>query len=369
MTKAGFSLLVFSTAALMSGLTGACASGTPAGAGPVRLGVTACGGAAFARTDDTIVATLDGAPVTFKDLGVEAKKAEDQALKTYCTQVSSVRRQALDNYITEKLVKAAAQKAGVDDNTWVKQEVDKRTTAPTDADMRALYDQVVAQRPGAEPPPFEAVKEQIAQSMKQEKQGELVAGVIAELTKSAAVTRKLPDVGPPPVDMKRAPTTAFKGKENAKVTVVEFADFECPYCSKAADTVKALEKKYGDRVEFSYRHFPLRSIHRNAQLASEYAHCAVEQGKFWQMHDALYAHQQNLSEADLKQYANDVGMDSSRLAACIASGSAKAAIDKDMAQGEEAGVAGTPSFFVNGQSAEASPEAISQAIDELLAGT
>ena len=150
--------------------------------------------------------------------------------------------------------------------------------------------------------------------------------------------------------------------------VVEFADFQCPYCSRAADTMRELTAKYGDRVEFSYRHFPLRSIHPHAQRASEIAMCAGEQGKFWEAHDALYAHQDNLEESAAKKAVADIGVDTAKLDECLSAGRGAAQVDEDAKKAEEVGIEGTPSFFLNGRQFAGNPTVtgLSQAIEEEL---
>jgi protein-disulfide isomerase len=336
----------------------------PATAG---AGKTSCVDASLALADDAVVASFDGKALTYKDLGDEVKKAERKALHQYCDAVASARRIALENHVTDTLMQAEAKKAGIDKDAWMKAELDKRVPEPSDVDVQAFYDGQKA-RMGDQLPPLEIVKPQVISFLKREKAEAAVDEVIGSLMQNAKLERKLPDVRSPALPLTNAANTPVKGKPGAKVRVVEFADFQCPYCSRAADTIKQLVAKYGDKVEFTYRHFPLRSIHPDAQRASEIAMCAGEQGKFWEAHDALYAHQDDLAEASAKKFVVDAGVDAGKLDECLTAGRGTTMVDEDFKAGEAAGVEGTPSFFVNGRSFAGNPNVtgLSQAIEEEL---
>jgi protein-disulfide isomerase len=139
-----------------------------------------------------------------------------------------------------------------------------------------------------------------------------------------------------------------KGTADAKVTIVEFSDFECPFCSKAEESVTQVEEKYAGKVRVVYRHFPL-SFHSHAQKAAEAAACAEEQGKFWEMHKQLFANQRALEVADLKSHAAAIGLDAAKFADCLDNSKTKAKVEADAKAGSEAGVNGTPAFFINGK--------------------
>ncbi|MFH1256350.1 MAG: DsbA family protein [Candidatus Diapherotrites archaeon] len=141
---------------------------------------------------------------------------------------------------------------------------------------------------------------------------------------------------------------AVRGAADAKVTIVEFSDYQCPYCGKAEPTVEQILKDYDGKVKLVFRDFPL-SFHQYAQKASEASECAGEQGKFWEMHDMLFANQSNLTDAELKKYAADLGLDTAKFNSCLDSGAMASEVQKDFEDGQAAGVSGTPSFFINGQ--------------------
>jgi len=158
-----------------------------------------------------------------------------------------------------------------------------------------------------------------------------------------------------------------KGAVNAPIQLIEFSDFQCPYCLRARATVRKVLETYGDRIHFVYRHYPLPS-HPGARPAAEASECAAEQGKFWQYHDRLFDDPSRLSGTELKQQAAAVGVDMTRFNTCVDSRKYKAQVDADLKDGDEAGVNGTPAFFINGRMLSgAQPfEAFKRIIDEEL---
>ena len=144
---------------------------------------------------------------------------------------------------------------------------------------------------------------------------------------------------------------AVKGNKSAKVTIIEFSDFECPFCGRFyTQTYKQLVKEYVDtgKVKYVFRDFPL-NFHKNAQKASEAAECADDQGLFWEMHDKLFENQQVLDVTSLKKYAKDLGANTKKFDECLDSGKYYSEVQKDLADGQASGVSGTPAFFVNGK--------------------
>jgi protein-disulfide isomerase len=138
------------------------------------------------------------------------------------------------------------------------------------------------------------------------------------------------------------------GSPTASVTIVEFADFGCPYSRTASFTMRSLAQKYGDRIRYVYRDFPVVELHEDAPLAAEAGQCAAEQGKFWEYHDKLYANQDDLREEKLFQYAREANLDEEKFTSCFLSHRYAAEVAEDYLEGLEAGVRGTPTFFVNG---------------------
>jgi protein-disulfide isomerase len=139
----------------------------------------------------------------------------------------------------------------------------------------------------------------------------------------------------------------IRGPESAPVTLVEYGDYECPYCGQAYWVIRELERLEGDVMRFVFRNFPLATIHPHAERAAEAAEAAGAQGKFWEMHDTLYEHQQALEDEDLLQYAAAIGLDLPRFARELREGVHQARVREDFLSGVRSGVNGTPTFFIN----------------------
>ncbi len=142
----------------------------------------------------------------------------------------------------------------------------------------------------------------------------------------------------------------YFGGKNAKVTIIEYSDFECPYCSKAAEVVQQLRKKYGKKIKFAYKQFPL-GFHPNAQKAAEASLCANEQDVkyFWKMHDFLFVSTKNLKQGVIKDYAKKMGLNMKKFSACLKSNQMADRVKQEMQEAMELGVSSTPAFFVNGR--------------------
>jgi protein-disulfide isomerase len=139
------------------------------------------------------------------------------------------------------------------------------------------------------------------------------------------------------------------GPADAPVTLVEYGDFECPYCGMAYPIVKAIQRRLGTRLRFVFRHFPLKESHPHAKHAAEASECAAAQDAFWRMHDTLYENQHALADRDLLRYAGQLGLDVERTARELEEGTHARAVRDDFRSGVKSGVNGTPTFFVNGE--------------------
>ena len=160
----------------------------------------------------------------------------------------------------------------------------------------------------------------------------------------------------------------IQGAENASVTLVEYGDYQCPHCGHAYPIVKELQKHFGDSLRFVFRNFPITEIHPMAQPAAESAEFAAKRGKFWEMHDAIYEHQDELSLKMLEKSASRLGLDPTALAASLEDGQFTEHVKQDFMGGVRSGVNGTPTFFINGQRHDAAPdfESLSLAIEKQL---
>lgn len=140
----------------------------------------------------------------------------------------------------------------------------------------------------------------------------------------------------------------IQGPIDAPIKLVEYGDYECPYCGAAYPVVKAIQERLGNRLCFAFRNFPLAEMHPHAEHAAEAAEAADEQERFWRMHDLLYEHQNALEDEDLAQYASDLGLDVRRLISEVQAEAHVSRIREDFRSGARNGVNGTPTFFING---------------------
>ncbi|GCE30317.1 hypothetical protein KDA_58330 [Dictyobacter alpinus] len=160
----------------------------------------------------------------------------------------------------------------------------------------------------------------------------------------------------------------IQGSLDAPVTLVEYGDFQCPYCRQAQSTVKKLQQKFQDQLCFVFRNYPLVESHPNAEHAAEAAEIAASQGKFWEMYQLLFDHQNELDDAHLVKYAEQLGIDRALFIQAMTDGNQIERIRKDMESGDQSGVPATPTFFINGVRYEDTPdvETMAQAIERVL---
>ena len=144
------------------------------------------------------------------------------------------------------------------------------------------------------------------------------------------------------------PQDHVQGRADAPVTLVEYGDYECPYCGMAHPIVRAVQRRMGDALRFAFRHFPLAQIHPHAEHAAEIAEAAGERGRFWPMHDLLFENQQELDDIHLVGYAAQLGIDAASAEAALRSHAFAEPVRRDFLSGVRSGVNGTPSFFING---------------------
>jgi protein-disulfide isomerase len=197
---------------------------------------------------------------------------------------------------------------------------------------------------------------------------EPVQVVVQQPAESEAAAQ--PTEPPAVVDNVSVDDDPFMGPEDAPVTIVEFSDFQCPYCERAfTDVLPQVLDTYGDQVRLVYRDFPLTQIHPQALPAAIAADCANDQGKFWEYHDLLFSNQSALDDASLKSYADQLGLDQTAFDECVSTQAPFEEIRNDYQDGVNYGVSGTPTFFINGvRVTGAQPFAVFQAIiDQALA--
>ena len=271
-----------------------------------------------------------------------------------------LRSQGLDELIAQRLAEREAKRRGITLAALVKIEVEDKAVV-TDADLKALYEANKARFTGQSE--AEAMK-QVEPAVRQQKRRERQTAFVRELRAAARVTVLLE---PMRAELHLPAGAPARGSLKAPVTIVEFSDFQCPYCVRAQPTLKRVRETYGEKVRFVFVDFPL-DIHPQAKKAHEAAACANEQGKFWPMYDRLFTSEGKFQVADLKGYAGETGLDAAAFATCLDSGRHGDASERGVAEGARNGVTGTPAFFINGRMVVgAQPyEAFAQIIDDEL---
>lgn len=312
---------------------------TPPGPPPMPLVAPAYG-----ADEAAVAAYWDGGSVTYGEVTSPMKHQLDQMLAEYLMGRYDAEYQATEQKMDEELLKAEAKKRGmaaVED--LLKAEINDKVAKPTDAEVADAYQALQRKLHGQT---MEEARGVLESAVTQKKQSERYQEYIASLRTSYRATVQLPFPEVPRIDVSVDDDPSI-GPADAPVTIVQFAEFQCPYCGKARESVDKVMKTYDGKVRFVFRDFPL-DFHQNAIPAAIAANCADKQGKYWPVHDAFMKDQQSLAEADLERVAKGAGLDMTKWEECRKDPAVEAEIKKDEADGQEAGVSGTPAFFING---------------------
>ncbi|HEU4383664.1 MAG TPA: thioredoxin domain-containing protein [Anaeromyxobacteraceae bacterium] len=296
-----------------------------------------------AQDPKAAMARWSGEVVTAADLDEVVKKDLRRAENEHQERTYQMKKAALDGLVAKRLVEAKAKAAGKTPEQLVESEVLAKIPEPSPQEVKDLYERAKAS--GRQVPPLEQARPDIVRFLKQQRAQEALRAYYDTLRTEAKVEVLLPAWRPPRIEV--AADGPSRGSAKAPVTIVEFSDFECPYCGRAESVVNQVLETYGEKVRLVYRDYPL-PFHPNAPKAAEAAHCAGDQGKYWQMHGKLFANQRGLDVGSLKGYAKDLGLDSGKFNTCLDSGEKAKVVEAHRKAGDEAGVSGTPAFFVNG---------------------
>jgi protein-disulfide isomerase len=284
--------------------------------------------------EDLVLAVVDGQMITQGE--VEAANA--QGFLQLDRQRHDLLEQGLEQAIRQKLVEVEAEARGITSEELLTQEVEQKLAEPADAVVDSFYQArgIAVSR--------DSIAPRIREFLKQGQRVEVTSRLLASLRESYPVENYLE-----PQRAEVAATGPSKGPEDAPVTIVEFADFECPYCVQIVPSLKRLEETYGDKVRMVFRQFPLRSIHRHAQDAAEASLCAYEQNKFWEMHDVMFEEQRALGLEQLKEKAVRLGLDAEEFNVCLDSNKYADQVAADFDAARRLGLTGTPAMFINGR--------------------
>lgn len=283
-----------------------------------------------------VVATVQALPIAAEEL-TTALRGELIRLDMERYQLL---QQKLNELIADRLLRLEASKRGISPQQLRQEEIVAKTATISDDQVNAFYEankQRIRQ-------PLEQIKPRIHDYLQHREQQKRQQAFLKTLRQRYAVKVAL---RAPQVDVD-ADDDPFTGPATAPVTIIEFSDFQCPYCRRVQPTIKRLLQEYEGKIKLVYRDFPLHRIHPQAQKAAEAAQCAAEQQQFWPYHDKLFA-SSRLQPEDLKQFARDLNLNLEQFSTCLDSGKYAPEVAKDLQDGANAGVSATPSFFVNGQ--------------------
>ena len=287
---------------------------------------------AVGQDDTGAVAEIAGRKVTAEELEhKQAGKLLQAKYKYYLAE-----RDALDQFIDEQLLDMQAKKEGVTLDELFKRHVAVNVPEPTEDQLRFYYEGVQTDES------YETARPNIIDTVKQLRTKKARDAYIAELRGQYGVVIELNQPSAH-VEVGNDPRL---GPENAPVQIIEFADYECPYCQKVNEDLARLREQFGNQVSVVYKDFPL-PMHPLAARAAEAAHCAGVQGKFWEYHDSLFQ-TKRLQTSDLKQQARTLKLDGAHFDQCLDGGDQIAPVKKDAEEGKRLGLQGTPSFFING---------------------
>jgi len=278
------------------------------------------------------VARVSGRILTLGDL--QAQQGGKLLQAQYQFYLSE--RKALEEAIDNRLLEDEAKKKQMSLDQLLDTEVYKGVKDPTEDQLEVYYEGLDTQEP------YQSIRGEVLQHIRELRRTKARAAYVDQLRKDAQINILLM---PPTADVET--TAAFaKGDRKAPVVLVEFADYECPYCQKVNPQIQKLKKEYGDSLTVIYKDFPL-PMHHSAEKAAEASRCAGEQGKFWEYHDVLY-YSRLLSTDDLKEHARVLKLDADRFDSCLDNATEAEAVKKDLEEAKGLGLTGTPSFFVNG---------------------
>ncbi|MEE2960951.1 MAG: thioredoxin domain-containing protein [Myxococcota bacterium] len=289
---------------------------------------------------DTVVAEVTSKKITL----AEVDKTITRELDELEEKRYELREKAIQNMVLEELLTQEAKKLSLaDPDAVVKKQLEGKK-APTDEEIKAFFETRVKPQVGPTAT-LEKFRERIVGFLGAEADKKILDGYFTGLKAAANIKITLTKPDRPRVEI--AKSGPSKGQANAPITIVEFADFECPYCSQMGSRLSKVVDTYPGKVQVFYKHFPL-AFHKNARKAAEASLCADEQKAFWKFHDVLYANQRGLGDDKYADFAKEAGLDEASFQACMSSGKFKKQVEADYQEGKKIGVQGTPSVYING---------------------
>ena len=288
-------------------------------------------------TQGEVLASVNGTDITRQEVEEVSPDRFIQAKQ----ELHDLTERALGQAIDQRIVALEAEKEGLEEDSLIAREVISKITMPTEQQVDSMY---VLYREQLNNAPVEQVAPQIRAFLMGQSRRSAMDVYLAQLRSRYDVANYLE-----PTRVEVEAIGPSKGPEDAPITLVEFSDFECPFCVRVLPTLDQVQEEYGDQVRIVYRHFPLNSIHPNAQITAEASMCADAQGMFWEMHDAIFEVRGKADADQLKAMAGDLGLEQDAFGACLDSREYRELVEADLEAGRRAGVTGTPALFINGR--------------------
>jgi protein-disulfide isomerase len=287
------------------------------------------------RSRSAVVAVVAGTCITAEEVDAAiARRMPQGRADDYNLKLST-----LEGLIGARLLELEAKARGVKIDQLARAEIDGKVAPVTEAEVEEMMVRIRREAPAEN---VEVAR--VRQALNDRRLAERKLAFVQQLRERAEVDVRLQ----PPRALLAADKGPSRGPRHAPVTIVVYSEFECPFCARSSLVLKEIEGRYGDKVRIVFRHFP-RPMHQHAAKAAEAAMCAEDQGRFWELHDKLFASQPALAVADLKRYAVEVGLDAEAFGRCLDSGRRAEAVAAEAAEGARHGVQRVPTFFVNGR--------------------
>ncbi len=304
---------------------------------------TTCGAQTFAQSASNVVGRVGDRVVTMADLDEAWRRNDAMSRMLLLEELYDTHRRTLDALIGEILVDREATSRGAARAELLAQELPPRTLPVTDEDIAQVYRQNADAFPGQTQ---EQMEPQIRRVLEQQRRTQALQAYMEELVTAADDVQI--EVEPPRTSVEVDPDDPVFGAASAAVVIVEFSDFQCPFCQQFSETLKRLKTVYGEDIRLVFKDYPLPN-HMQDFKAAEAGHCANEQGNFWELHDTMFARQLELQIEDLKRYARELGLDQAAFDGCLDSGRFAETVLSDLTNGDRYGVSSTPTAFINGR--------------------
>jgi predicted DsbA family dithiol-disulfide isomerase len=297
-------------------------------------------------SDDSIVVRIGERTIRLTDVEAWWQKHDPGSFADIHERLYAARKRALDALIGETLVLMETQKTGETAEELFKREVSTRIQEVSEAEIKKSFEDLRSTIPSnwsyeqAQP----VLIERLGQQRRNRAQNEYLEGLWLTFGNAATINFQRPRRTPTPA----TPISPTIGSATARVHIVEFGDFECQYCRQIAPVLRRLVAQYGDRVQFTWRDYPL-PIHRGAALTAEAARCSHDQGRFWEFHDALFTDGESATSDRLLKHAEDLGLDLDTFSQCIEEHRHRQSVSNDVSEGQRLGLVATPVVLINGR--------------------